>query len=171
MSLESRPQSNLLFNQSEQHVLGVHRDGPDDIASHLDTRVEEDQEIALFHPSRNLYETCDLLENAEWSIPPSCVLTRSGSGARAEVRHEDAVHVGVQRGVGITFDSIDALSTWDHASSRSRTQKSSHERKAAEVASFQCSHSIPSVDYSRERMESAARRATWVLYPKADVNG
>jgi hypothetical protein len=91
--------------------LGVHRDGPDDIASHLDIRVEEDQEIALFNPSRNLYETCDLLENAEWSIPPSCVLTRSGSGARAEVRHEDAVHVGVHRGVGITFDSIDALST------------------------------------------------------------
>jgi hypothetical protein len=40
----------------------------------------------------------------------SCMLARSGSGARAVVRHKDVVHVGVHRRMD-TFDRLDALST------------------------------------------------------------
>jgi hypothetical protein len=48
-------------------------------------------------------------------------------------RHEDAVRVGVHRGVG-TFDSLDALSTMRPSHLARKETESSDERNAGELA-------------------------------------
>jgi len=80
------------------------------------------------------------------------MLARSGSGARATVRHTDAVHVDVHHSVGI-FDCLDVLSTMGPSQFARKSAKSPHELKATELASFKYHGYCHPLRGARERVQ------------------